>query len=167
MNHILDDEEYYEIVSDIINNDEFDKIKKIEHHGTTRYEHSLKVSYRAYKIAKFLKLNAYETARAGLLHDFFISSNNQSKLDKCISTFTHPYKAVKTVSKNFNVSDRELDIIKTHMFPVNLSIPRYAESWVVNLVDKCIGTYEFSVKFGNKFDYAANLAVVLFMNIMK
>ena len=65
MNHILDDKEYYDIVSDIINNDEFDKIKKIEHHGITRYEHSLKVSYRAYKIAKFLKLNAYETARAG------------------------------------------------------------------------------------------------------
>ena len=53
------------------------------------------------------------------------------------------------------------------MFPVNLSIPKYAESWVVNLVDKCIGTYEFSVKFGNKFNYAANLAIVLFMNIMK
>ena len=106
MNHILDDKEYYDIVSDIINNDEFDKIKKIEHHGITRYEHSLKVSYRSYKIAKALKLNAYETARAGLLHDFFISSNDQSKLNKCISTFTHPYKAVKTVSKNFNVSDR-------------------------------------------------------------
>ena len=29
MNHILDDKEYYDIVSDIINNDEFDKIKKI------------------------------------------------------------------------------------------------------------------------------------------
>ena len=47
MNHILDDKEYYDIVSDIINNDEFDKIKKIEHHGITRYEHSLKVSYRS------------------------------------------------------------------------------------------------------------------------
>lgn len=167
MNHILDDKEYYDIVSDIINNDEFDKIKKIEHHGITRYEHSLKVSYRSYKIAKALKLNAYETARAGLLHDFFISSNDQTKLNKCISTFTHPYKVVKTVSKNFNVSDRELDIIKTHMFPVNLSIPKYAESWVVNLVDKFIGTYEFSVKFGNKFNYAINLGIVLFMNIMK
>ena len=53
------------------------------------------------------------------------------------------------------------------MFPVNLSIPKYAESWVVNLVDKFIGAYEFSVKFGNKFNYAINLGIVLFMNIMK
>lgn len=167
MNHILDDKEYYEIVSDIINNDNFDEIKKIEHHGITRYEHSLRVSYNSYKVAKFLKLNAYETARAGLLHDFFINSNDQSLMNKCLSTFTHPYKVIKTVSKNFNVSDRELDIIKTHMFPINLSIPKYAESWVVNIVDKCIGSYEFSVKFGHKFNYCVNLAIVLFINIMK
>lgn len=167
MNHILNDEQYYNIVSDILSNDEFDKIKKIEHHGITRYEHSLKVSYYAYLTAKHLKLNAVETARAGLLHDFFINSNNQSKKNKFLSTFTHPYKVVRTVSKNFDISDRELDIIKTHMFPINLSIPKYAESWVVNLVDKFIGLKEFSVKFGHSFIYAMNLGIVLFINIMK
>ena len=62
MNHILDDEQYYNIVSDILSNDEFDKIKKIEHHGITRYEHSLKVSYYAYLTAIYFKFKTVENS---------------------------------------------------------------------------------------------------------
>ena len=35
--------------------EDFQKLEEIEHHGITRYEHSLKVSYYAYKISKFLR----------------------------------------------------------------------------------------------------------------
>ena len=47
MTFIYNDEKYIEIVNDILVNEEFNQIKDLEHHGMTRYDHSLKVSYIA------------------------------------------------------------------------------------------------------------------------
>ena len=57
MYKIDSDIEYNNIVQNILENEEFNKIKKIEHHGISRFDHSLKVSYYAYRVAKFLKLD--------------------------------------------------------------------------------------------------------------
>ena len=46
----LKDSEYLKIVRNILENDEFKKMEQIEHHGITRLDHSLKVSYYSYKI---------------------------------------------------------------------------------------------------------------------
>lgn len=46
------DKEYLDIVNDILYSKEFLKLKNCEHHGISRYDHSLKVSYKAYKYAK-------------------------------------------------------------------------------------------------------------------
>ena len=73
MKNIENDFEYINIVKHILSNDKFNEIKKIEHHGISRFDHSLKVSYYSYKVAKFLKLDSEEVARGGLLHDFFLS----------------------------------------------------------------------------------------------
>ena len=53
------------------------------------------------------------------------------------------------------------------MFPINLSVPKYAESWVVSIVDKIVGTYEFSRKFGYKLVYATNVLMVFLLNSIK
>ena len=43
--------DYYEIVKNILDNEEFKKRKTYAHHGSiTVYEHSIKVSLLAYKI---------------------------------------------------------------------------------------------------------------------
>ena len=68
----ITDKKYLKIVNDIVDSEEFDKLKSIDHHGITRYEHSVKVSYYAYKISKFLKLDYKATARGGLLQMQFI-----------------------------------------------------------------------------------------------
>lgn len=167
MNQLTEDVFYNKIVENILNNEEFNKIKKIEHHGTTRFEHSLKVSYISYKISKLLHLNAVETARAGLLHDFFISKQNRTTKERIKETFIHPTRAVETASEYFDLSDREKNIIASHMFPTYYVIPKYAESWIVILVDKIIGTYEFGVKFKYKLSYTANIFLLLFINSLK
>ena len=46
------DQEYLQIIDNIMSNKEFRKIDNIKHHNTTRLDHSLKVSYYSYKIAK-------------------------------------------------------------------------------------------------------------------
>jgi uncharacterized protein len=167
MNKIKNDNKYINIVNHILENEEFNKIKYIEHHGISRYDHSLKVSYYSYKLAKLLKLDYVETARGGLLHDFFISDHDKDTVKRFVSTFNHPKKAVKNAVETFGVSDKELDIIKAHMFPINITLPKYAESWLVNLVDKAVGTMEFSQKFGYKFSYLANLYIVFLLNSIK
>lgn len=167
MKNIKTDTNYIDIVNNILENEEFNKIKLIEHHGTTRYNHSLRVSYYSYKLAKLLKLNYVEVARAGLLHDFFLSDEERTQIERFKSTFTHPKKAVAKAEENFELSEKEKDIIRTHMFPINLSVPKYAESWVVNLVDKVVGTLEFSKKYKYKFSYLVNLYILLLFNYIK
>lgn len=167
MIQIQNDNEYTKIVGHILDNKEFNKIKTIEHHGISRFDHSVKVSYYSYKIAKALKLDYYDVARAGLLHDFFISDDERTAKDRFLSTFVHPKKAEWNANQVFGINEREADIIRTHMFPVNMSVPKYAESWVVNFVDKAVGSYEFSKKFGYKLSYAANLYLIFLFNSLK
>lgn len=164
MKNMKADTNYVGIVNDILENAEFNKIKLIEHHGTTRYNHSVKVSYYSYKLAKFFKLNYREVARAGLLHDFFLSDEERTNMERFKSTFTHPKKAVQNACTYFQLNEKEKDIIRTHMFPINLSVPKYAESWVVSFVDKVIGTIEFSKKYKYKIGYVANLYLLFLFN---
>lgn len=166
MNNI--DNEYKLIVENILKNDEFNKISKIEHHGVTRLEHSIKVSYYSYKIAKKLKLNYIETARGGLLHDFFLSDNNRSDKEKLKDTFTHPKKAMLKSNEIFEINDLEKDIIVSHMFPFYKSVPKYSESWVVNLTDKVIGGYELFNQYKHNLTFAANyLYLFILLNLIK
>ena len=67
---------------------EFLELKKCEHHGISRFEHSIKVSYNAYKFAKKHNLDYKEVAVGGLLHDFFIEQNYGIK-QRLFSTFTN------------------------------------------------------------------------------
>ena len=92
------DLQYMSIVNNILDNKEFLKIKKIEHHGISRYDHSLKVSYYSYKIAKILHLDFEQTAIGGLLHDFFLSPEDRTQKERLVSVFTHPKQAVSKTS---------------------------------------------------------------------
>ena len=149
MTKIYKNIEYTNLVDPILNNEEFLKTKEIKHHGITRFEHSVRVSYYSYKVSKFLRLDYENAARGALLHDFFISENDQSKKEKFISTFTHPKKAVIQSEKVFNLNDIEKNIIWAHMFPIYVALPKYAESWVVTVTDKVVASYEFCLKFKN------------------
>ena len=160
------DDEYLNIIKDIINKEEFSKLKECGHHGINRYEHSVKVSYYAYKYAKKLNIDYVEATRAGLLHDFFITERMNSK-QKFISTFNHPKKALDNASNLFAINEKEADIILSHMFPFGNSIPKYKESWLVVGVDKILGSKEFLQQFRYSFKYAANLCLLLLLNFIK
>ena len=164
------EEEYLSLVEDILKNNKFNKLKEIEHHGTTRFDHSYRVSYYAYKISKRFNFNYIETARAGLLHDFFLSTSERTTKEKIKSTFNHTKKAGKNAVKEFNVSGKEYDIIVSHMFPFCTSLPKSIESWVVIFTDKVIGLMEWNVQFSRQFTtgvrYAASaLLLMLFSDL--
>lgn len=155
------------IVNNILDNDEFVKIRQIEHHGISRYDHSLKVSYYSYKIAKALHLDYEQTAIGGLLHDFFLSPEDRTQKDRLVSVFTHPKQAVEMAKSQFDLTTKEIDMIRSHMFPINLSVPKYAESWIVSMVDKCVATNEFAIKFRFRLKYAYNLFLLFAISFIK
>ncbi len=161
------DREYNRIVYHILVNEEFNKIKSIEHHGVTRFDHSLKVSYYSYKIAKFLHLDYKEVARGGLLHDFFLSNEDRTSKERFLSTFLHPKKAVEKSLENFELTEKEVDMIRTHMFPINIAVPKYAESWVVSFVDKGVAIIEFEKKFQVRLAYLLNIYFLLLLNYIR
>lgn len=161
------DLQYMSIVNNILDNDEFLKIRQIEHHGISRYDHSLKVSYYSYKIAKALHLDYEQTAIGGLLHDFFLSPEDRTQKDRLVSVFTHPKQAVDMAKSQFDLTTKEIDMIRSHMFPINLSVPKYAESWIVSMVDKCVATNEFAIKFRFRLKYAYNLFLLFAISFIK
>lgn len=126
-------EEFQNIIEPISSNEKYCKLKNIKHHGITRYEHSVRVAYCSYKITKILNLDYNETTQAALLHDFFLDEvmekNPIAKLRQ------HPSYAVKNANEIIDLSDKQIDIIKTHMFPITFTPPKYMESWIVDIVD--------------------------------
>ena len=150
LNILNDNYEYKKIVDDILEHEKFLKLKDCIHHGTNRFEHSVRVSYYSYKVTKKLNLNYQETARGGLLHDFFENDDLTEKKQK-LSMFFHPYASLDNAKKNFEITPLEEDIIINHMFPtLPLRIPKNIESWIVSLVDKVVAVYEFYESYGKE-----------------
>lgn len=157
----IKDKQFKKIVKPILRSDKFKLLYNIEHHGISRYEHLLKVSYKSYLIAKKLHLNYRDAARGALLHDFYLDGDERDKKRKFLDTFTHPKKALDTSLDNFDINLREQNIIISHMFPIYPVIPRYKESILVNLIDKTIGLREFICEFHCKFKYQFNYLFIL------
>ena len=145
--------EYNFIIDDILDNKSFRELENMRHHGTTRMIHSKRVSYFSYKVCKFLNLDYISAARAGLLHDFFITDVNQTKVQRFISIFTHSKKALNNSMSSFDINKKEQNIIVSHMFPFCIYVPLYLESWIVDIVDDVVAIYEVLEKISVSMYY--------------
>lgn len=159
--YFYENEEFYSIISDIIENEEFCKLKEIRHHGITRYNHSLRVSYHTFLITKKLKLNYKEATRAALLHDFFLDETDEMKTFKALRK--HPYVALENAKKHFEITKLQEDIIVKHMFPITIKLPKHRESWIVDIVDDISSVYERTYSLSNEFKAAANFVFIFIM----
>ena len=140
----LDKIEYYKIVNEILENKEFQRRKKFEHHGSiTVYDHSLAVSKLSYRIAKLTKRDYRAAAIGGLLHDFYYEPwQGNSKSKKLLEKhgFVHAREAKENAKIHFPeyMNQKIENIILRHMFPLNKIPPKYIEGWIVTLADKCV-----------------------------
>lgn len=156
------DPKFYSIISDIKDHDEFQRTKEITHHGMNRYDHSLRVSYYSYRLTKILGLDSYKAARGALLHDFFFEENDSlTPKDKIHTMVEHPKYALENAEKYFSLSDIEKDIIVTHMFPVAPRVPRYMESWIVDLVDDVVSVFEKAFSLRRELSAATSFLLVI------
>jgi len=128
--------EFYSHVNDILEHDEVIKLDNYTHHFCyTRLKHSMDVAYVSFFIAKLLGLDARSTARGGLLHDMFLyDCHGEDAAPNHLRT--HAETALANASKITELNPVEENIIKRHMWLINLTPPRYREGFIVSFVDK-------------------------------
>jgi len=162
------DEEFREIVKEILDSEDFKRLSGITHHGTTRAKHSLRVSYTAYKMAKAKGLDYVSAARGGLLHDFFFTNKYSSKKEAKEMLHKHPEIALKNAEADFNLNDTERDAIVHHMYPVTHVMPKSKEAKIVSLADKKVAIKEYAYSKKDRIHtHIGVLMIVLFNSLSK
>lgn len=138
---LIDTYEFNSIINDIANHEEFLKLKEELHHGISRYEHSMRVAKMTYEMTKKLHLDYEKATRAALLHDFFFDCD-LADYDAKETLKIHPDYALQNALKYFDVDTKQANMIRSHMYPVYLEKPKYAESWLLTLADKIVAVHE-------------------------
>lgn len=119
------------------------------HKGVNTLDHSIGVAYLSVFFIKkhnIKNVDIRSTIRGALLHDFFLYDWHVHDRSHKFHGFIHAGRAYNNAKKEFNLTPIEKDIILKHMFPVNLKLPKYKESLIVNYADKVCASYEIRHK---------------------
>ena len=142
MNKIYNDKEFITVATPILTHKEFLKTKSIVHHGNTRFNHSVRVAYFSYKLSKLIGGDEKTIIRAGALHDFFLIRDDKNLVTETKMLIKHPTLAKENAINYFGISEKEQNIIESHMFPVSSIMPKSKEAWIVSLTDKFVAMSE-------------------------
>ena len=80
--------------------------------------------------------------RGALLHDYFLYDWHDADPSHRLHGFTHPSTALARAEEDFDLTDRERNIIARHMFPLVPIPPTCREAWIVCMADKACALYE-------------------------
>ena len=129
----------------------------IQHGNVSTYQHCLNVALASYTVAKVLSGIGIEIDIATLiigafLHDFYLYDWHTGRLRReGIHGFSHPLVAMKNANRYFDLSDKALNIIESHMFPLTLThVPKSKEAVIVCIVDKYCAIKEVIHKTNTK-----------------
>ena len=138
------------IASEMLSNPKFMRLAYESHHGITRLDHSLNVAKKVYKYAIKYHLDYISATRGAIMHDFFTNAEFLSN-HGLIQGVVHPDIALANAMGEFEVNEKEANMIESHMFPLSIVLPRSKEAWLLTAVDKMQAVYEYaSYKFNYK-----------------
>lgn len=150
---------FFDVVGDLIDTEEVLSLKQYEQHlEIDRLQHVLGVAYISYLLSKKLGWDCKAAARSGVMHDLVYYDWREKQGGEW--HHGHGYKHPKLACLNAkelcpDLSDREADIIKKHMWPFTLALPKYKEGYVIIFADKYCATrelmYSLSKKYKTKF----------------
>lgn len=150
------------IANEIINSDKYQSLKGENHHGLSRYDHSLRVAKNTYRLSKRMKLDYVSATRGALLHDYF--TNEEYRNTKGMKKYSmHPVIALNNAIREYKLNPIEENVIVSHMYPMGKIKPNCKESWLVSSVDKGVAIYECA-RYKTKECFA--FAFVLFINFL-
>lgn len=138
-------DEFIATIKPMIENEKVKKMEQyIQHGNTSTLEHCIAVAYVSFYIAQKTNANCDDASliRGALLHDYFLYDWHEKDASHKWHGFHHARKALDNATKDFELTLIERDIIEKHMFPLNIRLPRYKESYIVCLADKICSSYE-------------------------
>ena len=145
MSRKLREREFLELTRELLDSDQVRMMGRWNHHGSvTTLDHSLFVALSSYRLARFLRLDAYAAARGGLLHDLYLYDSRDRSAHPGNQCFDHPRFAARNAAALTDLSPKEHNIILSHMWPLGGALPRSPEAWLVDLVDTVCAALELS-----------------------
>ena len=141
--------DYLEIIryhaKDILESKGMNKEKKFIQHGNVSvYEHSINVTIECLKIIEYtnIPVDIKSLIRGSLLHDYFLYDWHIPDKSHNWHGFIHANIALKNAQKDFKLNEIEKNMIKRHMFPLNIIPPKYREGIILCIADKIVATKE-------------------------
>ena len=124
-----------------LNDEKILRMKEISmHRGSNCYLHSFKVAKKAIKKSLNKKdINLEVVLLGAILHDYYLYDwrKDRSKLKK--HGKNHPGIAINNAIRDFDISDDVKNVIKSHMWPINIKdFPKSKEAKIVSLSDKAV-----------------------------
>ena len=122
---------------------EVQSMRRLPHHpGVNCYEHSVFVAYVAFRIGRRYGLDYRACARGGLLHDLYLYDCRDALAHPGNQCLDHPEFALRNAAALTALSQKERNIIQSHMWPLAVHLPRSREAWAVSSADKICATLE-------------------------
>ena len=140
-----EEEVFQALTEDLLEDPKAAEMKKYIQHGTvTTWQHCLNVARTSFLLARRLRwklINERELVRAAFLHDYFLYDwhNHGDKLHG----YHHPDIAAENAARDFTLTKREENIIRSHMWPLTFRhIPKSREAFIVSVSDKIVSFRE-------------------------
>lgn len=119
----------------------------IQHGGVSVYEHVVSVARASSAAGAFLerigvRVDRPSLIRGALLHDYFLYDWHDPDPSHRLHGFTHPAAALARALEDFELTERERNIIARHMFPLVPIPPTCREAWIVCMADKACALHE-------------------------
>ncbi len=134
-----DKQEIHAVIGQLLKSDDVRQMKEyIQHGNVTTYRHVVNVVKLAYIMDEKLgaKSDRKVLLTAALLHDFYGYDWHEKPLND-LHGYRHPHRAAKRAKDIFDVDEKVLAAIETHMWPFTLTkLPRSREAWIVCMADK-------------------------------
>lgn len=131
--------------SDILNSKSVLCQKEFMQHGKVSvYDHTINVTIHALKIVKKFKIKVDERSliRGCLLHDYFLYDWHVNDKSHKLHGFHHARTAMLNADRDFGLNKVEKNMIYSHIFPLNLRLPKYKESIILCISDKICAVKE-------------------------
>ena len=143
--------EFYLHIQPLLENEQVQELENyVQHNCYSRLSHSLDVAYYSFFVAKLLRWDCGSAARGGLLHDLYFYDRGEGEDAVKRHLRNHPKIALENARKVCALNKVEENIIRSHMWLITLTPPRYKEGFVVTFVDKYCALRELLISLRNR-----------------
>lgn len=137
---------FYDILEEVCRNSRILESHRYIQHGTTSvFRHSVSVAYVSFCLAAKMgaPVDMESLVRGALLHDYFLYDWHVKDESHKWHGFRHAKCACENAMRDVpDLNEVEQDMIRCHMFPLNLRPPKYMEGWILCCADKICSSAE-------------------------